>query len=203
MCSSDLDPRIVSLIQSTVATLPRGASVEDARLAVLDNVDPADVEAREQIDDAFDTLDQSDATTARGAIRSIKISDLKQNIGPGVHLLNAHTGKGQQFDWVFVVGLEEGHVPSKRNSQGEALAEEQRVLLVMLSRARHGLVVTRVRVVSGQYEPYKAKASRWWCALRTSFTSIEEFDANFLTNKADEFEHNNFSNESDEVFVER
>ena len=43
-----------------------------------------------------------------------RIRDVRGNAAnePGVHVLNAHTGKGQQFDWVFVVGLEEGHVPS-------------------------------------------------------------------------------------------
>lgn len=153
------EPEIVALIKSTVATLPRGASISAARIAVLDAVDPADISTRELVDDAFDTLEQSDATTARGAVRSIRVSDPKETIGPGVHLLNAHTGKGQQFDWVFVIGLEEGHLPGKRNNQGEALAEEQRVLLVMLSRARHGLVVTRTHMQDGRYGPYPATSS--------------------------------------------
>jgi len=86
-------------------------------------------------------------------------------IAPGVHLLNAHTGKGLQFDWVFVVGLEEKHVPDRRNSNGGALIEEMRVLLVMLSRARHGLVVTSVNTLSGQYGEYRATRSRWFPAL--------------------------------------
>ncbi|XKH52070.1 ATP-dependent helicase [Citricoccus nitrophenolicus] len=170
------DPGIVALIQSTVATLPRGASIEEARLAVLDTVDPADVDTRELIDDAFDTLDQSDAATAKAAVRSIRTSDPKQAIGPGVHLLNAHTGKGQQFDWVFVVGLEEGHLPGRRNSEGDALAEEQRVLLVMLSRARQGLVVTRTRMTVGMYGPYQAKQSRWWPSLRAEYSSAEAIE---------------------------
>lgn len=170
------DPGIVALIQSTVATLPRGASIEEARLAALDTVDPADVDTRELIDDAFDTLDQSDAATAKAAVRSIRTSDPKQAIGPGVHLLNAHTGKGQQFDWVFVVGLEEGHLPGRRNSEGDALAEEQRVLLVMLSRARHGLVVTRTRMTVGMYGPYQAKQSRWWQSLRAQYSSEEAIE---------------------------
>lgn len=29
----------------------------------------------------------------------------------GVHLLSGHAGKGQQFDWVVVIGLEDGNVP--------------------------------------------------------------------------------------------
>jgi DNA helicase-2/ATP-dependent DNA helicase PcrA len=171
------DPGIVALIQSTVATLPRGTSVADARLAVLDAVDPADVDARELIDNAFDVLEQSGAATAKAAVKSIRVSDPKQAIGPGVHLLNAHTGKGQQFDWVFVIGLEEGHLPGKRNSQGDALAEEQRVLLVMLSRARHGLVVTRTRMTEGKYGPYQARQSRWWPEIRADLSSSEEVEA--------------------------
>jgi DNA helicase-2/ATP-dependent DNA helicase PcrA len=171
------DPGIVALIHATVAALSRGASIEDARLAVLNAVDPADIDARELIDDAFDTLEQSEAATARAAVRSIRVSDPKQAIGPGVHLLNAHTGKGQQFDWVFVVGLEEGHLPGKRNNQGAALAEEQRVLLVMLSRARHGLIATRTRTTDGWYGPRSTVESRWWPRIQAEFASLEEVEA--------------------------
>lgn len=167
------DPATVALIQSTVAALPRGATVADARLAVLDSIDPADVDARELVDDAFDTLERSEATTARAAVRSIRTADPKQAVGPGVHLLNAHTGKGQQFDWTLVVGLEEGHLPGKRNSHGDALAEEQRVLLVMLSRARHGLIVTRTRMSDGWYGPKPVTESRWWSAVKARYSSEE------------------------------
>jgi DNA helicase-2/ATP-dependent DNA helicase PcrA len=90
------DPGIVALIQTTVATLPRGTSVADARPAVLDAVAPADVDARELIDNAFDTLEQGSSSTARAAVKSIRVADPNQAIGPGVHLLSAHTGKGQQ-----------------------------------------------------------------------------------------------------------
>jgi len=175
------DPGTVELIKSTVATLPRGATIDQARLAVLDAVDPADVDSRELIDDAFDVLERSDADTARAAVRKIRASDAKQAVGPGVHLLNAHTGKGQQFDWVFVVGFEEGHLPDRRSSQGDALLEEQRVLLVMLSRARHGLVLTRSLTNVGRFGPYPAKQSRWWQGLRTQLTSVEQIEAHLAS----------------------
>lgn len=61
---------------------------------------------------------------------------------PGIHLLNGHVGKGQQFDWVFVVGLEDGCLPDFRSTTPEAYDEELRVLSVMISRARHGVVLT-------------------------------------------------------------
>jgi DNA helicase II / ATP-dependent DNA helicase PcrA len=175
------DPGIVALIQATIAALPHGASIADARLAVLDVIDPADIETRELLDHAFDTLEQSNAVTARSAVKSMRTSDPKQAIGPGVHLLNAHTGKGQQFDWVFVIGLEEGHLPGSRSNQGTALAEEQRVLLVMLSRARHGLVVTRTHMTEGKYGPYAATQSRWWPGLTTQYSSVEELEAHLAT----------------------
>lgn len=170
------DPRIVALIRETVASLPRGATVDAARDAVLDAVDPADVDTLEQVDDAFVALRQTQAGTARAALRSIRVSDPKQAVGPGVHLLNAHTGKGQQFDWVFVIGLEEGHLPGKKSNQGTALIEEQRVLLVMLSRARHGLVVSRVQMNDGRFGPYAATQSRWWNILRCDLTTLEQVE---------------------------
>lgn len=174
------DPATVALIQSTVSALPRGATVSDARIAVLDSIDPADVDATELIEDAFDTLEQSEATTARSAVKSIRTADPKQAVGPGVHLLNAHTGKGQQFDWTLVVGLEEGHLPGKRSSHGDSLSEEQRVLLVMLSRARHGLIVTRTRLKEGWYGPQDATASRWWSAIKTQYSSENEIEEHLL-----------------------
>lgn len=172
------DPATVAMIQATISGLPRGAAVDDARLAVLDALDPADVDARELVDDAFDALGQSGATTARAAIKSIRQTDPKQVIGPGVHLLNAHTGKGQQFDWTLVVGLEEGHLPGKRSSYGDALDEEQRVLLVMLSRARHGLIVTRTRMSSdGWHRTTPVAESRWWSAIKARYSSEEEIQS--------------------------
>lgn len=85
---------------------------------------------------------------------------------PGVHVLNAHTGKGQQFDWVFVVGLEEGHVPSTYSKTAEELLEEQRVLMVMVSRARRGIFLSHARETSNRYgRTFREGPSRWWPAI--------------------------------------
>jgi DNA helicase-2/ATP-dependent DNA helicase PcrA len=69
---------------------------------------------------------------------------------PGVHLLTGHAGKGQQFDWVVVIGMEDGNIPFFEAKTAEALREEARVLSVMMSRARHGLVLTRSVAVPAQ-----------------------------------------------------
>ncbi|MDQ3326700.1 MAG: UvrD-helicase domain-containing protein, partial [Actinomycetota bacterium] len=160
------NPRVLQLVRNAMSQLPRGVGFETARDGVLDTVDPSDVDTIEQVDEVFNFLEQTGLPTPRAALQTLRSSGEPQlAVSPGVHLLNAHTGKGQQFDWTFVVGLEEKHIPDRRSSQGAALAEEMRVLLVMLSRARHGLVVTSVTTLDGQYGPYVATRSRWYAAL--------------------------------------
>jgi len=74
---------------------------------------------------------------------------------PGAHLLTGHTGKGQQFDWVVIVGAEEGCIPDFRATDS-GLVEEARVLSVMISRARHGVLIlhaTEVESLAGRVWP--------------------------------------------------
>lgn len=66
---------------------------------------------------------------------------------PGVHLLTGHIGKGQQFDFVIVIGAEEGCIPDWRSTSDAELREEARIFSVMISRARHGVIVTHAQNV--------------------------------------------------------
>lgn len=78
---------------------------------------------------------------------------------PGVHLLTGHVGKGQQFDWVVVAGAEEGTLPFFLAKSEAEINEEARVFSVMMSRARHGVIVTSASRVSGN--PYQKQVSRF------------------------------------------
>ena len=69
---------------------------------------------------------------------------------PGVHLLNAHVGKGQQFDWVLIVGAEDGCIPFFLAQDSASRQEEARIFGVMMSRARHGVVVSHAAAVPAQ-----------------------------------------------------
>ena len=86
---------------------------------------------------------------------------------PGVHLLTGHIGKGQQFDWVLIVGVEDGCIPDFRNSGDDAsLQEEARIFTVMISRARHGVVISRAEAVPAQNgKVYSKDPSRFLAAL--------------------------------------
>lgn len=163
------DPAILERLRSAVAAMPRDISFESARDRIVSAIDPSDVDTIEQVDDAFELL-AAGGTSLRAALSQFRARADTAAIGPGVHLLNAHTGKGQQFDWVFVPGLEEKHLPDRRSTAGDLLAEEERVLLVMLSRARHGLVVTRSTTATGRHGQYGLTQSRWWNDLAASAT---------------------------------
>lgn len=93
--------------------------------------------------------DQLSASVTPSEIRGrIKIGDGSTLItSAGVHLLSGHVGKGQQFDWVVVVGVEEDFVPFTMSTTPEEITEEARVLSVMISRARHGVILSRAKSV--------------------------------------------------------
>ena len=94
-------------------------------------------------------------------------------VAPGLHLLTGHKGKGQEFDWGFVIGLEQGHIPDFRNTTEEALAEELRVLHVMVSRARYGVVVTFSRNTPSRSGWWEAAPSLWLSLLRGAATTTD------------------------------
>jgi DNA helicase-2/ATP-dependent DNA helicase PcrA len=95
-----------------------------------------------------------------------------QAVSPGVNLLNGHRGKGQEFDWVVVLGLEDGQIPDFRNEDDP---DELRILHVMVSRARYGLLFTYARNTMTGYGWRAARQSRWLSVLRR--TAKEEMVA--------------------------
>ncbi|MBC9822846.1 UvrD-helicase domain-containing protein [Terrabacter sp. MAHUQ-38] len=162
------DPDILERIRVAVAGMPKTISFDHARERIVATIDPSDVDTIEQIEDAFVQLQAGGATGVRSALQRFRVREDDAPIEPGVHLLNAHTGKGQQFDWVFIPGLEEGHLPGRRSNQGPALAEEERVLLVMLSRAKHGVVATYAQTLDGRFGRYASTPCRWLAGLAAS-----------------------------------
>lgn len=165
------DPRIVDLITEGVSRLGGSPSFDSLKGDVISRMDATDVDTAADVIDALDQLaDLADQAGSIGAALSqLRLLDEgTETITPGVHLLNAHTGKGQQFDWVFVPGFEDGNVPSFLAKGASELKEEHRVLLVMLSRARHGIVLTRAKsLISKRGKPYETKPSRWASEVRT------------------------------------
>jgi len=85
---------------------------------------------------------------------------------PGIHLLTGHAGKGQQFDWVFVLGMEDDSIPFYSANTDESVVEEARVLSVMISRARHGVILSYANSVPDFYnKPRRKNPSRFLTQL--------------------------------------
>lgn len=80
--------------------------------------------------------------------RRIKVGNQNTLLdAPGAHLLSGHVGKGQQFDWVVIIGAEDRTLPFFRAETADEVLEEARILSVMMSRARHGVLVTNTQTV--------------------------------------------------------
>ncbi len=81
------------------------------------------------------------------------VSDHKQNNEDKVTLLTMHAVKGLEYDYVFVVGFEEGLFPHSNSfNSSEELEEERRLCYVALTRARKKLYLinARSRVLYGK-----------------------------------------------------
>jgi DNA helicase II / ATP-dependent DNA helicase PcrA len=69
--------------------------------------------------------------------------------GGGVKLATIHRTKGLQWPHVYLIGLEDGHLPDFRSTTDEAIREERRLCFVAVCRAEDSLTVTRIKESSG------------------------------------------------------
>jgi DNA helicase-2/ATP-dependent DNA helicase PcrA len=82
------------------------------------------------------------------------VSDVDQwdETAPAVSLMTIHSAKGLEFDYCYIVGLEEGMLPFGGEDFGSDVEEERRLCYVAMTRARKGLVMTAAqrRMVFGR-----------------------------------------------------
>lgn len=101
-------------------------------------------------------------------------NDLKED-NNAVSLMTIHAVKGLEFDYVFVVGLEEGLFPHQNSMFSEdELEEERRLCYVAITRCKKKLYLSnaRMRLMYGSEQVYPI--SRF----------INEIDANLLENES-------------------
>jgi DNA helicase-2/ATP-dependent DNA helicase PcrA len=134
----------------------RQAVMQELYNRCLIDLDQNDLDALDELQDACDAIEdlQRDGYELSEIVAGIRISsDPDAPVGPGLHLLNGHVGKGQQFDRVVVLGLEEAILPhfaamlAERRGDVAQVNEELAVLHVMVSRAREDLVIAVADVV--------------------------------------------------------
>lgn len=169
-------PQIVELLNRHLRqATARGGSAEvmldELEQLSRETLDPADVVTADELASACQSLREAIAegvsfADAVGSCRAATAPDTP--VAAGLHLLTGHRGKGQEFDWVFVIGLEEGHVPDFRNVDDP---EELRVLHVMISRARYAAVFTYSRNTMTTRGWRGSAPSPWLGLLRSAETS--------------------------------
>ena len=95
-------------------------------------------------------LDWLQHTSLLGDVDTIETS------AGAVTLMTLHAAKGLEFDAVYVLGLEDGMLPFRRDpaERDEDVEEERRLLFVGMTRARHELTLTysRYRMMRGMSE---------------------------------------------------
>ena len=175
-------PLIVELL---VRHLPRidpalvgGEAVQDLYLRCLVEIDDLDLDSQDELNEAFDTIGELVAEmTLPEIVGGIRVSSSPEDpVGPGIHLLNGHVGKGQQFDRVIIIGLEEAFLPHYRamkSGSNEDLTAELAVLHVMASRAREQLVVATCDVVPNwQGQDRRRDPSRWFQLIEAEVDEV-------------------------------
>lgn len=132
-------------------------------------IDPANAELLDALVEARHALrDLLSEISLDDAVERCRRDSPSRAVPPGVSVLTGHEGKGQQFDWVFVIGVEEGTIPHYRAQTKLEVAEEKRLLRVMASRAKYGVVFTHVRGWFTQYRTWRNQTeSRWLPAIHS------------------------------------
>ncbi|QXC61598.1 ATP-dependent helicase [Aquihabitans sp. G128] len=164
-------PRVVQLLRKHLQTaLLRHESdrerLDELFLLCFEECGQDDVDTEDDLNHAVESLEELLGTAPlEQIVNEIRTSaDDEVPVSPGLHFLNGHTCKGQQFDHVYVLGLEEDVLPDYRSSQdADKLTEELAVLHVMVSRARQSLTVTCTRDVRRYVDSRWLRApSRWF-----------------------------------------
>ena len=160
-----------TILYRALPEVPRSESPdEQLRLfceACLTLCPPDEVDLRDGVLGGVDTvrelLERGTDIEIAVATLSVRSSDV---VAPGLHFLNAHVGKGQEFDWVIVLGMEDGIIPSYLAKTKEEQDQELRVLHVMCSRARQALIFTVSRDVRwDRTKEWIRKESPWLAAI--------------------------------------
>jgi len=169
---------VAALVErSGLAAMYSEATEEDrARRANLDELVTAAAEAVERGLDLAGFMDE---------VALVADADLRVT-GDAVQLSTLHAAKGLEFDAVFVVGMEDGLLPLRREGEDalDDLEEERRLAYVGMTRARRRLHLTSARIrrlhgkqMPGRLSPFLLEVPRDVLDDRTAAAGRDPFRA--------------------------
>jgi len=163
---SGVSPTVVAY--PTVEAEAQGVAASVAEL-ISSGVSPDDIAVlvrrhalAEPISAAFDEV----------GIRSVRIATASRTGVPrtagAVTIASLHAAKGLEWEVVFLPGWADGILPDARALSVDAVAEEQRLAYVGVTRARRMLVVSYPRSVQRAGERVECEPSRFLAAFAAS-----------------------------------
>lgn len=172
------EPEVAALLQrhvgGVVATVQgRGEQLLELQSRCLAALPPEDEQTAVRVRGAVAELSDLVSDDLAQLVGQIRVSSAPDApIGPGVHLLTGHAGKGQGFDLAVIMGVEEGQLPSffvqHLPDDDPEVMEELAVLHVMVSRAKEALLFTRCTSVRG----FAQRPSRWLALIEPHLTAV-------------------------------
>ena len=98
------------------------------------------VKSYEHLNEDATLIDYLESVTLQNTL------DEEDDDQPSVSISTVHASKGLEFDYVFIIGSEEGKFPLARSMDSpDELEEERRLMYVAITRARKKLYVTRAK----------------------------------------------------------
>lgn len=98
------------------------------------------VKSYEHLNEDANLTDYLESVTLQNSL------DEEDDDQPSVSISTVHASKGLEFDYVFIIGLEEGRFPLSRAMDSmDEMEEERRLMYVAVTRARKKLYLTRAK----------------------------------------------------------
>lgn len=113
-------------------------------------------------------IDQTLNLIKENTLNANNLLNNKDNLGC-VNLMTIHASKGLEFKYVFLIGVEEGVIPSTHAIEENNIEEERRLMYVGMTRAKKELYLTFCQTRFNGYEQVSYLPSRFFLDLNVNY----------------------------------